>query len=327
MAIKVGKKVISLDDILNKVSEAQILSYYLGIKEIPCLIHSPLRQDKKPSFGVYTNDGKRVGWIDFSNKDRGGTFDLLSKLWNCSFQEVLYKINHDLVNKNTSVNIKKSVHTPTINKVNGNVTLQCKVREWRDYDIKYWESYGIPLKVLKYANVYPISHKIIIKNGIRSIFGADKYAYAFIEKKEDNLTMKIYQPFNKNGFKWSNKHDKSVISLWTKIPINGDKVVICSSVKDALCFWYNTGIPALAIQGEGYDISQTAISELKRRFTNVYILLDNDETGLKDAEKLSQKTGFINKILPIFAEGKDISDLFKYKGKEEFLNIMKKLFN
>ena len=69
------------------------------------------------------------------------------------------------------------------------------------------------MKWLKYADVYPISHKIVIKDNKSYAFGADKYAYAYVEFKEGRTTLKIYQPFNKNGFKWSNRHDRSVISL------------------------------------------------------------------------------------------------------------------
>ena len=196
-----------------------------------------------------------------------------------------------------------------------------------NYDIEYLNSYGISLNWLKYADVYPISHKIVIKNNNKLIFGADKYAYAYVEHKEGKVTLKIYQPFNKNGYKWSNKHDMSVISLWTKVPEYGDKICICSSLKDALCLWSNIGIPSIAVQGEGYNISNTAINELKRRYKKIYICFDNDKAGIVDAEKLSKSTGFINVVLPIFEGGKDISDLFKtLNDKNKFIEILSKLF-
>ena len=88
----------------------------------------------------------------------------------------------------------------------------------------------------------------------------------------------------------------------------------------------NTNIPALAIQGEGYVMSETAINELKRRFKHQYILLDNDKAGLKDAVKLSNITGFTNLVLPQFDGGKDISDAFKVFGKEKFKQLIKQLF-
>ena len=117
-----------------------------------------------------------------------------------------------------------------------------------------------------------------------------------------------------------------MVRLWTKVPEYGEQICICSSLKDALCLWSNTGIPSLAIQGEGYRMSGTAISELNRRFKKVFICLDNDKPGLEDAERLSRETGFTNVVLPFFDEGKDISDLFKAKGKEEFLKIIIPLF-
>ena len=89
----------------------------------------------------------------------------------------------------------------------------------------------------------------------------------------------------------------------------------------------NTGIPSLAIQGEGYRMSDTAISELKRRYKQVFICLDNDEPGLKDAQKLAEETGFTNVVLPKFEGGKDISDAFKILGKEKWLKLIVPLFN
>ena len=329
MAISKGRPSVNLGDILNKVTEADILAYYLGVTEVPCIINSPLRKDKKPSFGLYSADGKKISYTDFATKDRGGLFDLLEKLWYCDFNEVLYKIYNDIPKFCGSTNVHS--YKPCIVRDAGNYNkvtdLQCKIRDWRDYDIEYWASYGITLEWLKYAEVYPISHKIVIKDGHRYVFGADKYAYAYVEHKEGKVTLKIYQPFNKAGYKWSNKHDNSVVSLWTKVPEYGEQICICSSLKDALCLWANTGIPSLAIQGEGYRMSDTAISELKRRYKQVFICLDNDEPGLKDAQKLSEETGFTNVVLPPFNEGKDISDLYKAKGKDEFLRIIKPLFN
>ena len=329
MAFSSGKSSVSLDDILSKVTEADILSHYLGVTEVPCIINSPLRQDRRPSFGLYSSDGIRIFYIDLATKDSGGLFDLLGKMWNCGFKEVLNKINEDISKFCGGVSIHS--YTPcairSTSSYNKDTDLQCKVRDWRSYDIEYWASYGITLEWLKYAEVYPISHKIVIKDGHRYVFGADKYAYAYVEHKEGKVTLKIYQPFNKAGYKWSNKHDKSVISLWTKVPEYGDKICICSSLKDALCLWANTNIPSLSIQGEGYNMSDTAISELKRRYKEIYILLDNDEAGLKDGLSLSESTGFTNVVLPKFEGGKDISDAFKILGKEKWLKLIVPLFN
>lgn len=328
MAFSSGRSSTTLEDLLERVNEIDIASHYLNIDEIPCVINSPLRKDDRPSFGIYTFDGDKVHYRDFATGEKGGLFDLLSQMWHIPFNEVIEKISNDLVQKNkeivTKINRGSSV---IVLKERVKPQIEIKVREWKDYDIEYWNSFGITLDWLKYADVFPISHKIIIKGNKRYIFGADKYAYAFIERKEGNTSIKIYQPFNKNGFKWCTSTDSSVISLWTKVPQEGDKVCICSSLKDALCLWSNTGIPSLATQGEGYTMSNTAISELKRRFKHIYILFDCDKAGLIDGEKLSKLTGFTNIVLPKFEGGKDVSDLYhSLQDKTKFKQIIISLF-
>lgn len=323
----IGKTNSSLtkDDILLHHKEADIIGYYFGIKRIPCIINSPLRKDDKPSLGLYSPDGERVNYIDFATNERGSSFKLLKNYFGYSNLVQVYKRVAEDLSLNKNVEIKKSIKKVKVNKGTGVVSLEVKVREWKDYDIKYWENYGVTLNWLKWADVYPISHKFITKDGKRYCFSADKYAYAFKENKEGKLTLKIYQPFNKKGFKWANNHDGSVIALWTKMPEKGKEVVITSSVKDALCFMCNMRIPAIALQGEAYPISGTAIRELCKRFTNIYVILDNDKPGLKDAQNLCEKTGFINVVIPPFEGGKDISDYYKCFGKEAFINLFKEL--
>jgi hypothetical protein len=198
--------------------------------------------------------------------------------------------------------------------------IQVAVRPWKDYDIEYWQSYGVEKKWLRYAEVYPISHKIVVKDRKKYIFSAEKYAYAFVERKEGNLQLKIYQPYSKN-FKWCSKMDGSVIGLWTKIPEYGDRVVICSSLKDALCLSCQLHIPTLCLQGEGYNMSDTAVSELKRRYKKIFICFDTDAPGKADSRKLAKQTGFIN-IIPNLGNQKDISDYYKsLEDKTQFQQL------
>ena len=328
MAFGNGEHSITLEDVLARTTEFGILYHYFNVSELPTVIHSPLRQDNRPSFGLYTLDGKRVHYTDLATKDKGGLFDLLMKYWGESYKDMLNHLWKDLPNfsnANVQFNSMKSERTYQYQSLKSrNIDLQCKVREWRDYDIEYWASYGISLEWLKYADIYPISHKIVIRDGQRYVFVADKYAYAYVERKEGKVTLKIYQPYNKGGYKWSNRHDRSVISLWTKVPEYGDRICICSSMKDALCLWANTGIPALAIQGESYGMSNTAISELKRRYKEVFIALDGDKAGVEDSIKLQKETAFKIIDCPLIDKAKDWSDIYYFYGKEALLKEFKK---
>lgn len=319
MAFSKGQSNITKEDVLDKISEEEILRMYAGIKNIPCVICSPFRKDNSPSLGIYKNSNG-IRFFDFATKEHGSVFDLLSLLWKCPYNEVLSRVYNDY--KGIKLPISKG-HTKAY--CTSNSELKVKVREWRQYDLDYWQSYGINLEFLKFANVYPISHKIFIKESKTVLFGADKYAYAFVEVLRGKALIKVYQPFNKQGFKWISKFDKRVISLWTKLPKYGDKIVICSSLKDALCLWANTGIPAIAPQGEGYSLSESVINQLKSRFGLIYICLDNDSAGLLNGQRLSQETGFINVVIPHFDGGKDISDYYKIFGKEQFINTFNNL--
>ena len=308
----------------DKVSEADVLGFYLGITSIPCVIISPFRKDSKPSLAFYSPNGKNINYIDFGDNERGSFMTFFMKLWHLDYNSTIDKIVKEVILKkkvtfNTTLKIRKV-------KVHSKVELKCTIREWEKHDIEYWSSYGISLKWLKWAEVYPISYKFVIRDGQEMVFRADKYAYTFVERKDGRITHKFYQPFNTDGYKWQNNHDKSVLGLWTKMPPKGKSVCICSSVKDALCLMANTQIPCICLQGEGYPISNTAIKELKRRFTDVYICLDNDEAGLKDASKLAESTGFINIVIPPFEGGKDISDYYKLFGEKAFKTLFKNLF-
>ena len=329
MAISKGKNSISIEEVSALISDIDVVAYYLGVTTIPILMNSPLRPDNNPSFRLFSPDGKTIIYKDFSTKESGGVYQLLSKMWNCTIEETLLRVKKDVTNlKTLSSNIAISNNRGKCKIKNNDSIIQCKLRNWKLHDIAYWESFGISKEWLNLAEVYPISHKIIIKDSQKYIFKADKYAYVYIERKEGKTTIKIYQPFNTQGFKWCSKHDSSVISLWTLLPEEGDKVCICASLKDALCLWANTGIPSIALQGEGYTMSKTAINELKQRFKNIYICFDNDNPGIEDANKLAELTGFKVISLPQFEAGKDISDYYKaLNNKQLFKENILNLFN
>lgn len=326
-----GTETIDVTDLLKETTEGAILNRYFGINKVPCTISSPLREDNNPSFRFFSPDGQSIRYIDFTTGEKGDLFSLLGTLWKCNFQKVISKIHSDL-HPSGSIAISKSVPRNTsIHRISeAENDLQVKVRDWEEHDIQYWESYGVSLEWLKFGDVYPVSHKIITTPDNTYIIPVDKYAYAFVERKEGKVTIKVYQPFNPK-YKWHSKHDHSVISLWSKIPKKGKAICICSSVKDALCLWSNLGIPSIALQGEAYGISNTALNQLKERFEKVYILFDNDPPGIKDSKKLAEATGFINVILPQFVGGKDISDLYKSLGnktlfKQQLINLFKKSY-
>lgn len=314
----------SVMEVMGRVSQLSLLYYYLSIDSLPKLICSPLRRDEHPSFFIYSPDGSKVLFKDYATGEHGDVYELLQKMKGITFAKLIRMISSDkeLLKETADVQVRN----PGEKGVQCYADLRVKTRDWEEHDIEYWSSYGISLRWLQYAEVYPISHKIVYKDGRRYVFHAAKYAYVFVERKEGNVSLKIYQPHARQ-YKWCTNNDHSVVGLWTKIPQKGDRLAVCSSLKDALCLWANAGIPAIYVQSETTGLSRTAQEVLRSRYRRIFICFDNDEPGLKDGEELSRKTGFVNVVLPQFEGGKDISDMYRVKGKEEFINVVKPLFD
>ena len=321
----VGKGVYNggIEGLLSNFSEGEIASYYIEeLYQIPQVICSPLRKDEHPSFRIYSPDGIKVRYYDYVTGETGGIIDFVCKKFNLTLPQAINKINSEVGKKNP-VRISTS-NGITIRKDKAIFTVKSRRREWQDYDFEYWDSYGISKPWLLHSDIYPIDYIFIIsENGYTKTIKADKYAYTFIERKDGIISEKIYQPFNKEGVKWRSGHDSSVWDLWTKLPERGERLLITSSRKDALCLWANLGIPAVSLQGEAMNAKPQVVNELKERFKKIYVLYDNDfskdrNAGRIDGEKFCKTFGLIQLEIPEYLKSKDPSDLYKNHGKETF---------
>ena len=326
-----GTDTISIDDVRRITTDYEVVNKYLGISVVPSNINSILREDKNPSLCIFPYKDS-LFFKDFGTNQSGNIYQLLSLYWNIPLNQVYRKIYNDFTSANYKSCCCKNNISKTIIKKKSNINIKVKIRDWKPWDIEYWSSYGISLKWLEYCDIFPISHIFLIhQNGEQLIISADKYAYVYIEKKDNKVSLKIYQPYSTN-FKWMSKHDASVWDLWTKIPEKGDKLIITSSRKDALCLWANTGIPSLSLQGEGYVPKEKVINQLKERYNKIYVFYDNDfknkvNNGRNYGRILAEKFNLQQIEIPTEYKSKDPSDLYKNWGKEVFLNVINQLIN
>ena len=324
-----GTDTISIDDVRRITTDYEVVNKYLGISVVPSNINSILREDKNPSLCIFPYKDS-LFYKDFGTNQSGNIYQLLSLYWSIPLNQVYRKIITDFNSNNKLSCCKKS--SKTIIKRKSNINIKVKIRNWKPWDIEYWSSYGISLKWLEYCDIFPISHIFLIhQNGEQLTISADKYAYVYIERKDNKVSLKIYQPYSTN-FKWMSKHDASVWDLWTKIPEKGDKLIITSSRKDALCLWANTGIPSLSLQGEGYVPKEKVINQLKERYSKIYVFYDNDfenkvNNGRNYGRILAEKFNLQQIEIPTEYKSKDPSDLYKNWGKEVFLNVINQLIN
>lgn len=327
MAFRRCNRSVGLDVLLGKTSEFDIMRFYLNIDVLPALINSPLRQDKNASVSIFSPDGVKVFYKDFGTGEHGSIFDLLGRMWNRTFSETITKIWDDIDKvKHNRINLNRT-RRGVIHKSNS--ILEVRTRQWFDYDMEYWNSYGISREWLEFGDVYPISHILITRDNITKIIPAEKLAYVYVERKDGKVSLKVYQPKSQR-LKWLSKHDSSVWDLWSRLPDRGDTLFITSSRKDALCLWENTGIPSVSLQGEGYVPKEKVINQLKQRFGRVIIFFDNDydkdeNHGHIYASRLSGMFDLDMVEIPSEYKSKDPSDLFKNHGAETFRRVIKEL--
>ena len=172
---------ISIQELFQKYSEVQIFTAaFPEVTSIPCKISSPFRVDNNPSFSIYLDNDGHIKFKDFGDSAcHGGLLDLLCKKWNCSFRQVFDKILQLMAHSEVSAegfspSVKsKQMKILTRKEASESTKIQVAVRPWQKYDYDYWASYGIEKQWLKYAEIYPISHKIVIKrdSGAKYIFG------------------------------------------------------------------------------------------------------------------------------------------------------------
>lgn len=327
MAFRRCNRSVGLDVLLGKTSEFDIMRFYLNIDVLPALINSPLRQDRNASVSIFSPDGVKVFYKDFGTGEHGSIFDLLGRMWNRTFSETITKIWDDIDKvKHNRINLNRT-RRGVIHKSNS--ILEVRTRQWFDYDMEYWNSYGISREWLEFGDVYPISHILITRDNITKIIPAEKLAYVYVERKDGKVSLKVYQPKSQR-LKWLSKHDSSVWDLWSRLPDRGDTLFITSSRKDALCLWENTGIPSVSLQGEGYVPKEKVINQLKQRFGRVIIFFDNDydkdeNHGHIYASRLSVMFDLDMVEIPSEYKSKDPSDLFKNHGAETFRRVIKEL--
>lgn len=326
-----GRTSLSYKDVLDVVSEESILEYFSGITTIPCVMNSPLRKDNHPSFSVFYSDSGRIHFKDFGNKS---SFNLVGFLKELLHKNEASDVIDEIVNNLDSIKLidkfivksERPKNQRTKGRSKTTKELKVKIRAWKDYDLDFWLQFGINKYWLEFGNIYPISHIFLGED----CFTSDKYAYCYVEFKDNNPTLKIYQPYSET-WKWLNNHDSSVWDLWTQALNSESKdLIITSSRKDALCLWANTGIPSVSLQSETTFPKPHVVQQLKDEFKTIWCLYDNDYDKEKNygrdfSIQLSELYNFKRIEIPEFFQSKDPSDLYYNHGSKIFKQVLNQL--
>lgn len=313
--IKQQNDIITLDDILSKVTEYDIYSKYIGHFKIGLIYNSPFRKDKNPSFGIFYS--KKSGRLLFKDHGTGECGDIIKfvSLYTgiTNYNDILNRIVKDLnITNNTVLKASKEYKIPT------ETVIGVVRQDWTDVDKQYWSQFGITIDTLKKFNVSSI--KYYLSNGIVKFTYKDTnpmYAYKVYNH------FKIYRPLADKYTKWRNNLQEYDIQGFQQLPKKGDLLIITKSLKDVMCL-YEMGYTAISPASESTFIPDKVLDMLKNSFKRILICFDRDAAGVKNMRKISLKTGLNGFLVHKKYKSKDISDAVKNNGFEEIKQWLNK---
>ena len=317
---------ISKESILAKVSSYDILNHYLltyhnsGSLVQGKNISNPFLPDKQktPSFNIYeSNQSKEWRYKDFATGEDGSCFDLVMKLHKISFTDALEIINRDLC---LFLDNKQIQYTELQQPKSLKETYTVKKREFNDAELIYWFKFGITISTLLKYNVAAIE-QFSNTNKEGKVYTVTSNPNKFIFGYDNGNWIKLYKPLDEKQyrFQYLGVKESNYIFGWQQLPEKGEIVFITGGEKDVMTL-AAIGFNAISLNSETATLENKIAEELKSRFNQIIVLYDNDETGMKQSEILSNTHSLKRITLPAFNNGKDISDYFAIGGNVEELH-------
>lgn len=276
-------------------------------------------KDKVPSMIVYYDAASRYyKFKDFSSGNQGDNIGLVEKLFNLTRQQAVIKIMNDY---QEYVNYNGIVSLPEFKVHDKFKVSDFEMRLWNTLDEKYWLGYKIGSQILQKYNVMPLKfftmEKEELDGTITSFTFNNPYTYGYF--KNDGSLYKIYTP--KNTEKKFIKVENYIQGL-EQLSYDCKYLLITSSLKDLMCFnkLSISNIESIAPDSENTMIAANIIEELKSKYSKIIILFDNDEPGIKAANRYKDRYSLNNILLPM---EKDLSDSVKVHGIDK---VKDKLF-
>lgn len=323
-----AKSELTIDSVLEKVSEVQIFKFYCPDKtwELNKAFCSPLRQDNNPSFIIGTKTGN-VRFKDFAMEEHSGDcFKFVKLLYNLKdLNSVLEKIDHDMdlgIRKNSRGDYEKIIkENKDIQVTKRNTIIQVKVRNFTPAELSYWNEHYQSEEDLKEANIFSIKELYINKK--RFPLKDDELRFGYFYPPNG---WKIYIPnADDKRRKWMSniplqtieglqnlKKDKNTLVCKSK-----KDYLVCRKIYDNCCYVQNESLAAF---------SEEAVKYITDNSLKVFYAGDSDVPGKKASYQITNKFGWkhINspdRLLP------EINDMAGWARKEGLLVIKEHFIN
>ena len=316
---------ITKEFILTRINQEDIFRSYLNIDvQLHKLYCSKFRADKKPTCGFYKR--KNILYFhDFATNEHFNCFNVVMKLYNCSYYKALNIIAKDFklidIKEDYKSTVKIKYSENIIEEEKSDTKIQLKFKDFSEEELKWWNSFGVTLSTLKKYRVYSCD-SVFLNNVYYTSSSKNNPIFGYYGGKRNDIELwRLYFPYKKNYRFLSNWNHKQIQGI--KQLKNKNYCIITKSLKDTMCL-YEYDINSCAPNAETIIIPKLQFDKIKQKYNNIFILYDNDLAGVKGANKYKKqyncKCIFIKRKY-----AKDISDLYKNLSKSEFLDAISEL--
>ena len=299
---------MSLRDLLDKLNDYDIYSYYLGPFKPGKLMNSPLRPDDKiPSFAIFQSKTGDLLFKDHGTGEAGNSMKFIKLYRGIQTRE---ELERELLKIVRRMNPSQNIRTTNTTKLVGSGVADIGIvrQPFTETDKKYWKQFHISIDTLKKFNVFSIKY-FLCNNIVRGIYKEDNPMYAY--KVDDRF--KIYRPLASKYTKWRTNLHNTNIQGYAQLPDSGNLLIITKSLKDVMCL-YEMGFNAISPSSETTFIPDGTLQSLRSKWKHIVILFDRDAAGMKNARQYSKQY----KLDAIFVhkkfKAKDVSDAVKANG-------------
>lgn len=278
-------------------------------------------KERTPSMCIYYDAKKdRYSYKDFSSGKGGSAIDLVKDLTQLSYHKacslVIENFNDYVLHNNGGYDVQQFKQASKY-KVSHYV-----FRSWNTSDQYYWTQFNIGSRLLEEYCIRPLEYYVLEKDYEGTPFTLTirgNYLYGYFKK--DGSLYKIYQP--KTLDKKFIKVD-SYIQGYEQLKQH-EVLVITSSLKDVMSLRsLKLKIDIIAPDSENTIIKESIMKFYLENYKHVFILFDNDDPGIKAAQKYKE----LYPVIPILLTmSKDPSDSVRDHSPKEVRNRLVPLIN
>lgn len=303
---------MSLKDLLDKLTDYDIYSYYVGQFKIGKLFNSPLRSDdKNPSFAIFKGMNGGLFFKDHGSGEGGNAIKFVKLYKNINTKDELERELLRIVRK-MNPNSGNAIRTYSYSVDSGPTDIGIVRQPFTDVDKQYWKQFHISIDTLRKFQVFSIKY-FLCNRVVRGTYKETSPMYAY--KVDDRF--KIYRPLASKYTKWrTNLTNRNVQGL-SELPVEGGNLlIITKSLKDVMCL-YEMGFNAIAASSETTFIPDDILDSLRHKWKNVIMLYDRDKTGMLESRKYSKQYKLDALFVHKRFKAKDISDAVKDNSYNE----------